>query len=43
MAIEGIYLSRRTQETMENVANGNLSAADVKRELIDKYRQPALA
>lgn len=43
MAIEGIYVSRRTQETMESVATGSLSATDVKRELIAKYRSLALA
>ncbi len=43
MAIEGIYVSPRTQQTMESVASGSLSAADVKRELIAKYRSLALA
>ena len=33
MAIEGIHVSRQTRETMKSVAAGNLSAADVKREL----------
>lgn len=43
MAIEGIYVSPRTKHTMEEVAAGSLSAAEVKRELIAKYRSLALA
>lgn len=43
MAIEGIRLSAQTQNTMLEIASGEVSASEVKQMLIAQYKQKTSA
>lgn len=43
MAIEGIEVSRESEATMLEVAAGRVSGKSVRKKLVEKYKQAAIA